>query len=301
MAVDKEQCILVSLSINTLYKYKTWLYRVTHFIHSTQNIHRTTPMSATRSVIVLFATVLVCKFSASKTSKLESVLKDDADGERLVQLGTTFNNSMLKLVGHTFENLEETVVHELCHKTPCTLWSDWTHCTAKVRYAFGYQTRLRKCWYNSTEACAEDGAVTIETASKVCEGQCRSDYTISKHGFCLKLVATVMNQSVAEKMCQSEGGHLINVDTQERLIDYTNITKRFAWVWADGLRANIKASFRYHSGVDPFLSKASQWQKHQPSNVSSELCLTTERLSNGKRYWHDVVCNVKQPFVCEIR
>ena len=120
----------------------------------------------------VLVTVVIISCSASNTSQLVSVLRKDADGEKLVKMGTSFNNSMLKLIGHTFVNLEETVVHELCQKTPCTLWSNWTDCTANGTYAFGFQTRVRKCWYNSTDACAQDGPVTIETASKVCEGPC---------------------------------------------------------------------------------------------------------------------------------
>ena len=46
-------------------------------------------------------------FCTSVQMQLVSVLSDDADGERLIQLGQTFNNSMLELVGHAFENLEK--------------------------------------------------------------------------------------------------------------------------------------------------------------------------------------------------
>ena len=64
-------------------------------------------VNITQSVTVLCVFVLVCKGSFSKTAQLVSVLSDDADGERLIQLGQTFNNSMLELVGHAFENLEK--------------------------------------------------------------------------------------------------------------------------------------------------------------------------------------------------
>ena len=257
-------------------------------------------MAATRSVIVLLATVLVCKVSASKTSKLESVLRDDADGKRLIQLGKTFNNSMLKLIGHAFENLEENFVHELCHKNPCTLWSNWTTCTGKGPNTFGYQTRLRKCWYSSTDPCAQDGAATIETASKVCEGKCRSDYTFTKHGYCLKFHDILLNKHQAGKICQSEGGHVMNVDTKERLIDFTNIAKTPKFIWVDGMRANVKARFIFRNGDDPFLNQVAKWRIGQPDNGVSELCMSS-RFIRSTLYWFDASCSVLHPFVCETR
>jgi len=130
-------------------------------------------MAVWYTVFFAVIVIVVSNCSASKTSQLVSVLRKDADGEKLVNMGTNFNNSMLKLIGNTFVNLEETVVHELCQKNPCTLWSNWTDCTAKRTDAFGFQIRKRKCWYNSTDACAQDGPFSIETASKLCEGLCK--------------------------------------------------------------------------------------------------------------------------------
>ena len=84
----------------------------------------------------------------------------------------------------------KTGVQKLCHKKTCKLWSDWTSFTAKGPTTFGYQTRDRKCWYTGTDSCIQDVAVIILTASRVCEGPCRLDYNMTKHGFCLKLGAT---------------------------------------------------------------------------------------------------------------
>ena len=71
--------------------------------------------------------------------------------------------------------------------------------------------------------------------SKVYEGQCRSNYTITEHGFCLKFYNSGKGQSEAEKICQSEGGHLINVDTKERVMDLAGIAKTNQYIWVDGL------------------------------------------------------------------
>ena len=136
---------------------------------------------------------------------------------------------MLKLVGHAFEYLEDTVAHELYHKNPCPLWSDWTNCTSKVRDSFGYHTRVRT-----------SGDVTIETASKVCEGQCTSNYTITKHGFCLKSHNSSAGEPHDERTCQSEGGHLINADTKERVMDIAEIAKTNQYTWVDGIIPTMK-------------------------------------------------------------
>ena len=299
----KHRCVSVSLvSIHhILYKYTVCLYSRHHFnILDADHTSGNKKMAATRSVLVFWAVVLLCNGSASKTTQLVSVQRDDADGERLIQLGQTFNNSMLKLVGHTFENLEESFVNKLCHKTPCTLWSNWTTCTGKGPNTFGYQTRVRKCWYNSTDPCAKDGAVTIETSSKLCEGKCRSDYTITKHGFCLKFGTTVELRIDAVKICESEGGHMMNVDTKERLMDFTKIAKTPLSIFVDGTRAKAKGPFSYHSGGDPIANGVLRWSKGEPGLSVKELCLAT-KLVSGTMYWFDVYCDMKMAFVCEIR
>ena len=303
---------------------------------------------------------------ASKTSQLGSVLKQEEDGEQLIQMGTSFNNSMLKLIGHAFVNLEETAVHELCHKNPCTLWSNWTDCTANGTNAFGFQTRVRKCWYNSTDACAQDGTVTIETASKVCEGGhvnepcnkipqcslwsnltdcksngtsaftfqtrvrncwynrtrvcvqdglvtketvskvckrwCREDYSVSKHGFCLKVHTTIRNQADAERVCQSEGGHLMNPDTKERGIDRENMLKVYKnrFFWVDGVRRKVPGPYSFVEGSSPITNGLVTWRRGEPSNNRNEFCIM-EQSHNGQIIWWDAICSHLMRSVCEIR
>jgi len=312
--------------------------------------------------VVLMTVVHNC--SASKTSQFGSVLKKEADGEKLIQMGTSFNNSMLKLIGHTFVNLEENVVHELCHKNPCTLWTNWTDCTANGTNAFGFQTHMRKCWYNSTDACAQDGPVTIETASKVCEGGhayepcnkrppcslwsnwtdckangtsaftfqtrvrncwynrtrvcaqdgpvtketvskvckrwCRQDYSVSKHGFCIKTHMVRVIQADAEKTCQKEGGHLMNADTKERWIDHVKSLKDVNFFWVDGRRGKSPGPWTFQEGSNPTTNGVIQWHSGEPDNREADFCIVV-RDHNGKAYWWDTHCHQKWPFLCEIR
>ena len=74
-------------------------------------------MSAMRSLILLMAAVLVCKCIASKASQLVSVQRDDVDGERLIKLGQSFNNSMLKLVGMHLKTWKKLLYTSFVRKT----------------------------------------------------------------------------------------------------------------------------------------------------------------------------------------
>ena len=258
---------------------------------------------------VLFAVFVtfVGYCSASKTSQLISVLRKDADGENLIKMGTSFNNSMLKLIGHTFVNLEENVVHELCQKPPCTLWSNWSNCTANGTDAFGFQTRVRKCWYNSTDACAHDGPVTIETASKVCEGghvqqTCGRAYIRTKHGFCIKYIATELTRAGAVKRCQSEGANIMNIDTKERWIDHANLLSNISstFFWVDGTRQNSKAPWSFRVGTDPTKNGVVQWGVGQPNSNKDNLCLSGT-IIGGKASYYAGTCVLSRHVLCEIR
>jgi len=243
--------------------------------------------------------ILVCTCAASQ---LMSVARQNADGTNMIKLGNSFNNSMLKLIGHSFENLEDNVLHRLCNNNPCTLWSNWTICTATRYNDFGFKARMRKCWYNSTSECVHDGKVTTEKVSKMCERVCRPDYNITKHGFCLKASDQAVVQADAEKICKSEGGHVINVDTPERWTDYVEITKTgmSRAVWIDGTRTKSPGPFSFRSGTDPSKNGVVHWMNGQPENRDFELCIATS-INGPNRYWWDDRCTQTYSYVCEIR
>ena len=320
-------------------------------------------MSVSSTVFFTLLVTVISNCSASKTNKLVSVLRMDADGEKLIQMGTSFNNSMLKLIGHSFVNLEETVVQEICQKNPCTLWSNWTDCTANGTNALGFQIRKRKCWYNSTDACDQGGPVTIETASKVCEGGqlqklcinntcslwsnwtdckangtsaftykshvrkcwykrtnacvqdgpvtmetvskvckrwCRSDYTVSKHGFCIKYQTAQYSHPNAEKRCKSEGGHVMNVDTKDRWIDHEYITNGKGMFHVDGTKFSVHQAWAFQEGSDPTKNGVTKWKKGEPNYGRYDFCLYGET-KGGKSYWWDSPCHHTLNSLCEIR
>ena len=78
-----------------------------HFEYNifSQNV-KGTEMSVSSTVFFTLLVTVISNCSASKTNKLVSVLRMDADGEKLIQMGTSFNNSMLKLIVHSFVNLK---------------------------------------------------------------------------------------------------------------------------------------------------------------------------------------------------
>ena len=250
--------------------------------------------------IFLFGFILSTKQCSA--ARLVSVTSTGADGKSLVDLGNTFNSSMLKLVGHAFVNLDGNVKQQICKNVKCARWSSWSNCTTNSRIAFGYRKRTRRCWYSSSSECAQDGLVTIETDAKVCEGKCRGDYNVTANNFCLKLHYNTTKRPEAELQCQSEGGHLMNADTKERWSDLSAFISHMGYknIWIDGYRTSIKAPWTFASGSNPKNQQLDFWYSGEPSNNENELCLATD-IRSGKRHWFDKSCKFKNSFVCEIR
>lgn len=238
----------------------------------------------------------------SNASALE-VAEDKVDGRGLIEFGKAVNSSLLKLIGHALANVESKVQIELCQIDvyTCTPWTSWTTCTAERHGKFGFQTRSRTCGHKSAKDCIKSGNVTVENDSRLCEGWCRYDYNMTRHNFCLKINTTGVTQPDAEKQCQQEGSHLINVDTQKRWSDFTEILKTVGGgVWVDGNRTKPGGSWNFISGTDPALNGIYNWYTGEPSNTSDQLCKASGPRSQT-RYFFDDGCYHKYSFICEIR
>ena len=235
------------------------------------------------------------------TTEVE-VAEKNLTAQSLVDLGNAFNKTMLKLIGHALVNMDRDLRSQLCHVNPCAHWTVWTNCSASSPKTFGFQTRNRACWYDGTGACDKSGNATKENESRVCEGHCSTDYTITTHNLCLKINPTVVTQPEAEKQCLAEGGHLMNMDTQERRNDFVTMAKESGRdsIWIDGTRDVASGPWSFQSGTDPEDNGLDFWKGNEPSNGSSELCKVSE-ISSGTRYWWDRDCSSKYAFVCEIR
>ena len=174
----------------------------------------------------------------------------------------------------------------------CSLWSNWTDCKANGTSVFTFQTQERKCWYNMTDMCAQDGPVTIETVSKVCKRWCRQDYIVSKHGFCFKYHTSRRNRTDAEIICRSdERRH------KERRIDIIDLAPDPSAIWIDGRRQQPYGPWSFYKGSDPIKNGIIKWHYGRPK---TSLCLFTY-IRNGLISLHDFDCNNTLKYVCEIR
>ena len=76
-----------------------------------------------------------------------------------------------------------------------------------------------------------------------------------------------------EKKCQSEGGHLMNIDTKERWIDLVDITNNKGSIWVDGMRQMYSGPWTFQEGSNPPTNGIVQWYPREPSNQRVDLCL----------------------------
>ena len=273
------------------------------------------------------ATLVRC-FVVNTTSEL-IVPGSNINGTNLFELGNTFNITVLKLIGKTIEHLEErfrttfenmessfrtsienvngsfskiedNFNNKLCELNPCSQWSKWAKCSAHRVSSFGAQTRTRTCWRGNSKPCSNDGEEAIENESRVCEGYCPQNYTLTANKYCMFLGSTNVNQSTAEKCCQDDGGHLINIDTEERKTDYVVLNSGRVVTWIDGVRTSRGGKWAYQTGQDPDDNGVINWYTNEPSNGVSDLCKAVAVYS-GKCRWHDLTCSARYGFVCEVR
>lgn len=255
--------------------------------------------------LCVFSIIVALKESQASPTNLTneiSVNIKELTGEKLVNISLAVNNTLLKMIGHLLVNLEESLQTKLCQMNPCTDWTIWTRCSATGLESFGFQTRMRTCWYKSSRPCAKDGGDIVENESRVCESNCGNGYNVSKNGYCLKAYSTKMSQPEAEKQCQQDNGHLMNIDTDLRWTDHVEIAKQMslADIWIDGTRSVAGGSWTYLTGSDPSKNDVNQWISGEPSNRSNELCKVSDK-SGVSRYWYDRNCSDEYPFICEIR
>ena len=251
------------------------------------------------------------------------------NGTNLFELGNTFNITVLKLIGKTIEHLEErfrttfenmessfrtsienvngsfskiedNFNNKLCELNPCSQWSKWAKCSAHRVSSFGAQTRTRTCWRGNSKPCSNDGEEAIENESRVCEGYCPQNYTLTANKYCLIFNSTNANQNTAENRCKADGGHLINIDTKERMTEYATFNSGKRETWVDGVRTSRGGKWAYQSGQDPEDNGVIDWYSNQPNNGVSDLCKFV-RFYSGKVRWFDVSCSAVSKAVCEIR
>ncbi|XP_052812965.1 macrophage mannose receptor 1-like [Mya arenaria] len=241
-----------------------------------------------------------------------SLSEQDINGHSLKQLGDEAGLSALSLIGQALINLENKTISEIedsnlqlrkqiCDINKCEPWSKWSNCSALSQGSYGIRTRARTCW-DDGGICDKTGSGTIENQSEVCSGLvCPVQYEmVSK--FCFKIhTRHDMTRNKADEECKKDGGHIINVDTQER---FDILVQKYSEIgldntWTDGKR-NIQAGpWIYERGGDPMKQSFFKWGSDDPDNASTDLC---KRFEISNKQWFDTNCNAAAySFVCEIR
>ena len=107
-----------------------------------------------------------------------------------------------------------------------------------------------------------------------------------------------MTEDEAEKQCQKDGGHLVNIDSEIKYEDVTSILTGFSnkGIWIDGRRKDVSSPWEYTYGSQKGFFK---WYTGEPHERSIDLCLVVILYSNGLKF-HDIKCPNIYYYICEI-
>ena len=251
-----------------------------------------------------------------------TVINKELTGRDLIKMGKVMKNSLLLLLGGTFEklerNLNETLIKigdtekklqddiedaakdrdalriELCKLIQCEAWTGWSRCSAYTHGSFGVKVRSRKCAGNSS-MCLRKSAETVETDYQICRGN-TCQHTLTNNKYCIKLHKVPKTQIEARDVCHKDGGYLIKIDNALKAEDikeyYTNISYTFD-VWIDGIRTLPNGDWKYEYGsID---STFSMWRNEEPR--SQDDCKVYSGLDEQ---WDGRSCTSQYHFLCEI-
>ncbi|XP_060596177.1 C-type lectin-like [Ruditapes philippinarum] len=197
------------------------------------------------------------------------------------------------------------VAAEMCRLHPCSEWSEWSKCDAIHQGEFGGQTRSRTCGVNTT-LCKHYNEPINVIDTRLCEGVCPKDYTATSHGFCLKFYDKErLYRDDAEKVCQGDGGHLVNVDSEIKVIDVNDTILQQIFsadvIWIDGRKSVQGDPWTYgYKSSDPSFTF---WGHDDPDNRVNDLCIMYhyETSTNNLWRWFDYPCDKKFAFICQYK
>ncbi|XP_053386253.1 C-type lectin domain family 10 member A-like [Mercenaria mercenaria] len=245
---------------------------------------------------------------APTTTDVNGTEPGDMNGKKLMEIGKKLKLPKLRLIGKTIENLELKVDktlenfekktgRKMCDLNPCMAWTDWSKCSSNP-HRFGSKVRTRQCSINKDTCKVDTANSRTETEFGVCGGFCPKDYNVTKNGFCVKLYSDKTRTQVsAEQQCQDDGGHLMNIDSEEKYEDVSSLLKGFgSYVWIDGRRKDVSSPWEYKYGSQKGFFK---WRSGEPDNNSNDLCLFIY-LYSGTVFWYDYPCGHTYYALCEI-
>ncbi|XP_060603999.1 uncharacterized protein LOC132756872 [Ruditapes philippinarum] len=230
---------------------------------------------------VLRISVIIVQMNMSSASLTNSngTAEEDITGEILLKLGRTLHKPVITLLGMAIRNLEN--LH------PCSDWTHWSECGAIREGYIASRKRTRKCGrYQSGDK------LTTETDIGICEGLCSKAYNVTTNGFCVKLYVNFKTFDDAEKQCQADGGHVINIDSVLKNGDVKTLLQGIsANVYIDGQRKDSSSAWLTINGSQ---KQFFNWASGEPD---SGLCI---RIYPCNSFWYDSSCTSNRPFICEI-
>ena len=138
----------------------------------------------------------------------------------------------------------------------------------------------------------------LRCKGKMCVESCQENW-VENGDDCYYWSTTALNWTDAEDFCRSGGGHLASVTseaTNEFVLSELE-RRRNSMLWIGGTAKGMKGGWKW-TDCTPMVF--TYWQKNQPSNHEGQDCLrysrTAERRSKPK--WNDLICSLKQKFVC---
>jgi hypothetical protein len=231
-------------------------------------------------VFSILVEIVTMDISSAFLTGSNGTSEEDVNGEMLLKLGRTLDKPVITLLGMAIRNLEN--LH------PCYDWTQWTECGAIREGYIASRKRTRNCGrYQSGDK------LTTETDIGICEGFCPKAYNLTTNGFCLKLYVDMKKFDDAEKQCQADGGHVINIDSDLQNGDVKKLLQGFShYVYIDGQRRDSSSAWLTINGSE---KNFFNWASGEPN--SNLLCIMMHPSSS---YWHDCSCTSNRPFICEI-
>lgn len=258
------------------------------------------------AIVMLLLCVTLSSGLERKNRVRDTRIQDDVDIDDVIQttnVGQHLENSVKKVQ----RNMTSNALKVICQLLPCSDWSAWTACGSLVG-RYGTRNRTRHCGYNVSKLCTENmSGFDIEVGEcMIYIPWCPLDYVYTRNGFCVKLYNGVYKSWYdAEIHCESDGGHLVNIDTKQlsedinESFDDTEILSVYAWV--DGIRRFAGNEWEYKSGLKK--PKFTNWYRDHPGEDSFPNCKCIIRSGDeGNFEWRSsYVCGNRENFICQIK
>ncbi|XP_045209019.2 uncharacterized protein LOC123560930 [Mercenaria mercenaria] len=207
--------------------------------------------------------ILLVSLSAGADNVSDGKQRDILDGNAVMDVGHALGNPLVKFIGAVVKSLEDNMnaklTSVLSRLPSCLDWSVWTECT-HIKANFGIQNRTRMC--GTMPGTPNEAKNVMEIETRLCEmhklsedlriSTCPENYTRTEHGFCVMFKTESVSWETAQSNCESDGGNLINIDSQTKSQD---IAKAFKdkrlneGALIDGVQQSSGADWEARSGA----------------------------------------------------